>query len=147
MCQIIVKILNLYILYHHSFHYLSITCNAFIGCYIRRMKYIFLLMYNLEVWKRFLIKKIVYDPMLNFVTVYIVETNIDHSRWSEKESFRWDYIKKYFSLAPFMQSKKSLTNGTTHNKSIFYLLLLLYSYFSFSLTFFSFLIGFPKLTT
>ena len=37
----IVKILNIYImlscthLYHSSFRYLSITCNAFIACYIR----------------------------------------------------------------------------------------------------------------
>ena len=41
-CDGIVKILNLYIillcthLYHSSFQYLSINCNAFIACYIRR---------------------------------------------------------------------------------------------------------------
>ena len=112
MCQIIVNQSFMYTsllcthLYHHSFHYISITCKAFIGCYIRRMKYIFPLMYNLELWKRFLIKKIVYDLLLNFVTVYIVETNIDHSRWSEKESFIWDYIKKIFLSCSFYAVKK-----------------------------------------
>ena len=41
-----VKILNFYIillftdLYHSYFQYLSITCNAFIACYIRRYKYL-----------------------------------------------------------------------------------------------------------
>ena len=46
----IVKILNLYIillcthLYHTSFQYLSITCNAFIACYIRCKK----ILVNLE---------------------------------------------------------------------------------------------------
>ena len=32
--------------------------------------------------------------MFNFVTLYIVQ-NIGIRRWSEKESHRWDHIKKF----------------------------------------------------
>ena len=131
-------------LYHHSFHYLSITCNAFIGCYIRRMKYIFLLMYNLEVWKRFLIKKIVYDPMLNFVTVYIVETNIDHSRWSEKESFRWDYIKNIFLLL-LLWSQKRVSQMDPHITNLFFISCSFYIHIFLSVSLFFFLNWFSQI--